>query len=385
MFSNIQDSACLSEKLSQRDLLFVLTRFFSVMTRIVELFDGVVGEIMTEPPGLLVFWNTPLSVEDHAAKACAAALAQQNAVFLLNTEFAQLDLLHLKVSVGLHTGPVMTGNIGSEQKMKFGCLGDPMNLASRLAGLCKLYGVGVISSAATHSALPDLFLCRKLDLVKVKGRMEPTTIYEVVRREKFTHADVLVPESAAMARGFNDISPYMFQHGGHQIDVESQHSHGMGGEGRPTNSAGASDPWQRLRCLHGSFSRWLWHKPRDSVVRAPTVAPLAFRRNILISSAVGSLTTPAAGHDDDFNEVGDTFARRAQIQKYEAALAEFQAAKFAEACSMLKELLAEHPGDLAATRLHKRAWRHVGPRGVIDGLTEEDIRDWTGVLNMVGK
>eukprot|EP00913_Durusdinium_trenchii_P025575 g24004.t1 len=184
MFSDVRDFTSISEELVQDDLILLLTVYLSVMTRIIESFEGVVGEILGD--GILAFWNTPDDVEDHAAKACAAALSQQQALGPLNEEFQKLGLPPLAIRIGIHTGEVLTGNIGClSGKMKFGCMGDPVNLASRLEGLCKTYGVGVLCSAATKDRLPpgDGFVCRKLDLVQVKGKKEPTVIYEVIGRD----------------------------------------------------------------------------------------------------------------------------------------------------------------------------------------------------------
>merc|ERR1712151_1327213 len=153
------------------------------MTSIVDMFEGEVAEILGD--GLLVFWNTPNDVADHAAKGCAAALAQQEALLQLNAEFQRKGLPKIAIRIGLHTGTVLSGLIGSEKKLKFGCMGDPVNLASRLEGLCKFYGVGVICSGATFNALPPQwnFFCRKLALAQVKGKQEPTVIYEVISRD----------------------------------------------------------------------------------------------------------------------------------------------------------------------------------------------------------
>lgn len=183
MFSDIRDFTRISEDLKQDDLVFVLTLYLSVMTRIIESFGGVVGEILGD--GILAFWNTPDDVPDHADKALAAALAQQHALGAVNAELKRTRLPELAIRIGLHTGEVLTGNIGSESKMKFGCIGDPVNLASRLEGLCKIYGVGIICSQAVVDLLsPDQgFACRKLDLVQVKGKKEPTVIYEAMGRE----------------------------------------------------------------------------------------------------------------------------------------------------------------------------------------------------------
>lgn len=180
MFTDIKDFTAIAERLSQEDLLLLLTRYLSVMTKIIESYGGVVAEIMGD--GLLVFFNTPEDIEHHEAKACASAISQQQVLKKLNEEFEDLDLPSLELRIGLNTDTVLTGNLGSKTKMKFGCIGDGMNLASRLEGLCKVYGANVICSANTLDALPSKagFFSRELDLVQVKGRCAPTRIYEVL-------------------------------------------------------------------------------------------------------------------------------------------------------------------------------------------------------------
>jgi len=183
MNSDIKDFTTITEELGQREHLFLLTRYLSVMTRVVEAFDGVVAEIQGD--GLVALWNTPDDVDDHAAKACSAALAQQLALSILNAEFVNMDLPRLAIRIGLHTGTVRSGNIGSEKKMKFGCLGEPMKVASHLEEICKQYSVSVVCSGDTFAQLPqdDSFKCRKLDCVRVKASGEMTWIYEVMGRQ----------------------------------------------------------------------------------------------------------------------------------------------------------------------------------------------------------
>ncbi|CAL1155968.1 unnamed protein product [Cladocopium goreaui] len=179
MFSDIKDFTAMSETMKQTDLIFLLTRYLSIMSRIVETFGGVVAEILGD--GLLVYWNTPLDVEDHAVKACAAAVAMQQALGPLNYEITECKLEPLKVRIGVNTGEVLSGTFGSDLKMKFGCMGDPVNLASRLEGLCKVYDAGIIVSGTTYDSIANSgFICRKLDLVQVKGRKEPVMVYEVM-------------------------------------------------------------------------------------------------------------------------------------------------------------------------------------------------------------
>jgi len=194
MFTDIQDFTTISESLSQTDLLFLLTRYLTVMTRIAEAHNGEVTEILGD--GLLAFWNTPDDVPDHAWKACATALAMQEALTELNEDFLARSLPHVSIRVGVHTGQVLSGNIGCNKKMKFGCLGDPVNLASRLEGLCKVFGVNVLCSEATHAALqpdgdPKQLLSRKLALVQVKGKREPIWVYEIMgRRDQSTAGEI---------------------------------------------------------------------------------------------------------------------------------------------------------------------------------------------------
>jgi len=183
MFSDIKNFTTIAEALPEPDLLYLLTRYLTEMTNIIEAFGGVVTEILGD--GILAFWNTPDDVPDHASMACAAAIQQQEALVALNREFGKVDVPKLSIRIGLHTGQVLSGNLGSERKMKFGCMGDTVNLANRLEDLCKRYGAGIICSSSTYSKLnPDGgFLCRRLDRVQVKGRHEATEILEVLGYE----------------------------------------------------------------------------------------------------------------------------------------------------------------------------------------------------------
>lgn len=383
MFSDIRDFTSISETLSQRDLLFVLTRYLSVMTHIVEIFDGVVAEVLGD--GLLAFWNTPDDVEDHAAKACAAALAMQQALVLLNAELAKLNLSKLAIRIGIHTGPVLSGNIGSEAKMKFGCLGDPVNTASRLEGLCKFYGVGVICSAATHRQLPGSagFFARRLDLVQVKGKTEPMTIFEVIGRDCDT---TQAPCSGSLAIGATAAASSAAA-----ADVPGHEAQGplasrSGRQGRRKGTFGSL--WAKLAAV--SPASWLARNRSRKRPRTTTGS----------STKAESEGTSSADETLDAVENGDatgdatgrvsvrqskdtiTAEQRARAEMYEAALIAFQEARFAEACELATRLLEETPTDLAARSLLHRAQQHAGPDGSVAGLSEEELAAWTGVMCM---
>lgn len=181
MCTDIAGFTTICESLKQRELLFVLTRYFSVMTRVIELYEGVVSEILGD--GLLVFWNSPADVEHHAAKACAAGLAQHQALVMLNAELAMMELPLLAIRIGIHTGETVTGNIGSAKSMKFGCLGVARQIAAQLEDLCKHYDAGIICSENTFQQLPaeSGFFTRKLDLLELGS--EQIFIHEVMGRD----------------------------------------------------------------------------------------------------------------------------------------------------------------------------------------------------------
>jgi hypothetical protein len=146
---------------------------------IISFFQGTITEILGD--GFLAYFNCPETVAAHEAKACAAAVAIQQALPLLNKNLASQGMSPIATRTGIHSGAVLTGNIGTDQIVKFGCLGDSVNLAARLEGLGKHYGVSVICSESTIQALPQVgFRTRKLDLVKVQGKTEPLSIYELI-------------------------------------------------------------------------------------------------------------------------------------------------------------------------------------------------------------
>lgn len=190
MFSDVEGFTSISELLEVEDLMFLMTTYLTAMVSIVEQYEGAVAEIQGD--GLLAFWNTPDDCANHCSKALAAALAQQEYVKVLSQFFNKelkskyKDLPPLNIRIGLHTAEVLTGVLGSDIKMKFGCIGDGVNLASRLEGLCKLYGVNILCSKYTldNCSYKNVFSTRELDLVQVKGKKIPIKIFEVIQQKE---------------------------------------------------------------------------------------------------------------------------------------------------------------------------------------------------------
>ncbi|CAK0912004.1 unnamed protein product, partial [Prorocentrum cordatum] len=179
MFCTIKDFAPIVESSPE-----FATKCYATMTHVAAKFRGTVSEILSN--GILVYWNTPDDESNHKACACAAALSIKMAIRELNELVNGPRGTPLEVQIGLHSGEVLAGNIGSDKFMKFGCLGDAVNLTSRMTGLCNIFGVAVVASGAAVEELVEsrVFFARKLASVTVVGKQQPTDAYELLGLER---------------------------------------------------------------------------------------------------------------------------------------------------------------------------------------------------------
>jgi adenylate cyclase len=176
LFADIRGFTAISEALPAAELKDLLNRFFTPMTRIIFEHRGTIDKYVGDM--IMAFWGAPLADPDHARNAVAAGLAMRAEAERLRQAFAAEGLPEVDIGVGLNTGPMNVGNMGSDYRRSYTVLGDAVNLGSRLEGLTKHYGVGMIVGEATGHGLVGEFLFRRLDRVRVKGRAEPLTIYE---------------------------------------------------------------------------------------------------------------------------------------------------------------------------------------------------------------
>ncbi|NPE26623.1 CHASE2 domain-containing protein [Methanococcoides sp. SA1] len=180
-FSDIRGFTSISEKLSPEDLGHLINRYFTEMTAVVLEHKGTIDKFIGD--AVMAFWNAPLDEEDHALLGCRSALAQLEVLEVLNKDLKKEGLPVLKIGCGLHTGDAVVGNFGSDDRFDYTAFGDNVNLASRLEGLTKYYGVSAIVSEDTYKLVKDEFSFRKLDVVKVKGKKKPVAIYELRKGE----------------------------------------------------------------------------------------------------------------------------------------------------------------------------------------------------------
>jgi adenylate cyclase len=132
---------------------------------------------------IMAFWGAPLADPEHADHAVAAGLAMIDGLQAMNADFARRGWPAVDIGVGLNTGVMSVGNMGSQFRMAYTVMGDAVNLGSRLEGLTKNYGVRIIASENTRAAAPA-FAYRELDRVRVKGKDEPVTIFEPIDRDE---------------------------------------------------------------------------------------------------------------------------------------------------------------------------------------------------------
>jgi adenylate cyclase len=180
LFSDLRSFTTRAHALPPETLVALLNDHMTEMTAIVFRHDGVLAHYAGD--GLEAFWNAPMIQPDHARRACETALDMIVALGSLRRVFAAHGWAELDMGVGLNTGTMIVGNLGSRDRLAYTAVGDPVNVASRLEGLSRQYGVHIVIGEATRRAAGDAFEYRFLDLVAVKGRAEPVHVYELVGR-----------------------------------------------------------------------------------------------------------------------------------------------------------------------------------------------------------
>jgi adenylate cyclase len=183
MFSDIRGFTSISEKLDAQELALFLNQYLSDMTRIVFSYHGTLDKYIGD--AVMAFWGAPFEEEGHAARGCNAALDMMKRVRELQKEWEAQGKPRLEIGIGLNTGVASVGNMGSALRYGYTALGDAVNLSSRLEGLNKDYGTHIIVNETTYQAAKgDGFVFRELDLMRVKGKLQPVTIYQLMGRQE---------------------------------------------------------------------------------------------------------------------------------------------------------------------------------------------------------
>ncbi len=186
-FSDLAGFTSLSEKLPPEEVVALLNTYLERMTAVIMAEGGFVNKF--EGDAIMAFWGAPLADSRHAARALRAALRCQEKLQELNAEFAAAGLPRLGMRVGVNSGEVIVGNIGSRRRFEYTVIGDAVNLASRLEGINKQYGTRVVCGSLTGRLAAGEALLRRLDRVRVKGKQVPEEIFEVVAAAEEAEAE----------------------------------------------------------------------------------------------------------------------------------------------------------------------------------------------------
>ena len=177
LFSDVRGFTTISEGLDARELTQLMNEFLTPFTGIIQNQRGTIDKYMGDC--VMAFWGAPLADEDHARHAVMAGMQMTEAVRKLDEPFKQKGWPPIRVGVGVSSGEMNVGNMGSEFRIAYTVMGDVVNLGSRLEGITKQYGVDMIISEGTRALIPD-FVCREIDLVRVKGKREPVAIFDPI-------------------------------------------------------------------------------------------------------------------------------------------------------------------------------------------------------------
>lgn len=181
LFSDIRGFTSVSEKLDPQQLVHLLNEYLTAMTEVVFKYGGVLDKYMGD--AIMAFWGAPVSQPDHAARACDTALGMMEELRILQARWEREGVPRLDIGIGLNTGMMSVGNMGSFKRFDYTVMGDAVNLGSRLEGLNKEYATNIVISQYSWDQVRDAgFLARYLDLVAVKGKSEPVAIYELLGR-----------------------------------------------------------------------------------------------------------------------------------------------------------------------------------------------------------
>jgi adenylate cyclase len=178
LFSDIVGFTSVAESLAPDTLVELLGEYLELMSNTIRAQEGTVDKYIGD--AIMAFWGAPRPLEDHALRACQAALEMQRKLDVLNARWAARGVPEFATRIGINTGTVVVGNIGSPERLNYTVIGDPVNVASRLEALAKLYGARILIGEETAQLVAEAMTTRKLDWVAVKGKEKAVAIYELL-------------------------------------------------------------------------------------------------------------------------------------------------------------------------------------------------------------
>lgn len=181
LFQDIRGFTTLSERVDPEELVYILNQFFTEMVAAVEAEGGIVKQFTGD--GVMALFGAPVAHDDDPERAVRAALEMVNRLAKVNTRLGARNMLPLRIGVGIHTGEVVAGQIGPDERVEYAVVGDPVNLANRIEGLTKELDATILVSETTAARLGQNFVLGRTAVLPVKGKGKPVRVVEVLSYE----------------------------------------------------------------------------------------------------------------------------------------------------------------------------------------------------------
>ncbi|MBF0224944.1 MAG: tetratricopeptide repeat protein [Desulfobacterales bacterium] len=206
LFCDLVGFTSYSERYYPHEMVTIISDYFAAMTEEVFKFEGTLKEYVGDE--MMVIFGAPFQQYDHAKRACLAALAMKKRLSLLRDEWSKIGRPPLRARTGVNSGEMLVGNLGSPYRFSYGVLGDNVNLASRLEGLNNMYGTEILIGQNTAKLVNDSFYLREIDRVRVKGRQQTVSVFELIESKSKTISQEIQTIIELYAEG---LSEYMKQ------------------------------------------------------------------------------------------------------------------------------------------------------------------------------
>eukprot|EP00002_Diphylleia_rotans_P026596 TRINITY_DN530_c0_g1_i4.p1 TRINITY_DN530_c0_g1~~TRINITY_DN530_c0_g1_i4.p1 ORF type:complete len:726 (-),score=112.77 TRINITY_DN530_c0_g1_i4:198-2375(-) len=179
IFCDIRKFTSISEKLDAAEVVDLLNEYFSHMVNAIFAERGILDKYIGD--ALMAVFGVPMTEEDDSYRACRAALQMISNLSAFNQSRSKQGYDLIQVGIGINTGRVLSGNIGTERRLEYTVIGDGVNIASRIEGVTKQYGITIMISETTYEEVSHHFVTRELDLIRVVGKKQPIRVYELIR------------------------------------------------------------------------------------------------------------------------------------------------------------------------------------------------------------
>ena len=178
MFSDVRGFTTISENLKPNELTRLMNQMLTALSQQIHSYNGTIDKYIGD--AVMAFWNAPLDDKDHAANAVRGAIGMKQAMAQLSQEMEASGHPPMRIGIGINTGEACVGNMGSNIRLAYTVMGDVVNLASRLEGITKQYGIDIVVGERTRELAKNMFVFRPVDAVRVKGKTQAVTIYEPI-------------------------------------------------------------------------------------------------------------------------------------------------------------------------------------------------------------